>query len=110
MTRVLWLTNDAVAFPARLEHIELALDFLEAVPEIRLAAVADLRRSRDQQQSIPPEEREAVPCLRPEGLYTLLPWRLAAWLEQALAADAETIGRLRNHLVQWLANEALVPR
>jgi hypothetical protein len=46
--------------------------------------------------------REPAACQRPNGLFVLLPWPLAAWLANALEFSGDEIDGLRSRIAGWL--------
>ena len=109
MSRLVWLKADAMAateaaaYPANVADVELILDFLEATAAERKAIASQLRRSLSQ----PVDGRRTIPVTRPDGLYVLLPSRLAAWLLAILSAPTATRNEVRLRLSDWLMNHSL---
>lgn len=115
MSRILWLAfekpphRDAVCHPATVDDVLFVLELLETPREHRERLSQQLQRYLASQAALDPWSRPAVPCRRPSGLYSLVPWRLAKWLSVVLPATPSVHERTRNRLEAWLqTSNALV--
>lgn len=110
MPRLLWLVYervphpDAVCCPADEETARFVLELL-AQPYARRRQLAEqLRRFVRDQSKRPVFSRQSIACRGPNGLFRLVPWRLAKWLSHVLPAEDGVIERPRTRIRHWLEN------
>lgn len=112
MERVLWLRferaphPDAVCHAADEQDARLVVELLSRPRLERVYVAARLRNYLARQEALPPLSRAAVPVRRCDGIFRLVPWRLAKWLSCVLPATDGVLERTRSRVESWLANDA----
>ena len=88
-----WPWPDASA-----DQVDLLLEFLEAPEDTRQHLTRQL-------QAAATRSAIHICCLRPLGLYVVLPWSLALWLYRTLLLPAEEFGFVCAQLHAWLSGQ-----
>lgn len=112
MGRILWLRferpphPDAVCHAADEQDARFVLELLSRPRLERVYVAARLRNYLARQEALPPLSRAAVPVRRCDGIFRLVPWRLAKWLSLVLPAADGVLEQTSTRIESWLVNDA----
>lgn len=105
---VLWLAfeqvthPDGVRYAARNEEVEFAVETLrrERIPRVELSRALRNYLTGEERRGV--FSRRSVPMRGANGLYRLVPWRMAKWLMNALLVEGSVREGMLQRMEGWL--------